>query len=370
MKNKLLKFGLLSTALLLAACGTTDEGDTDPVEDDAVETPEEAPEETPEDDETAEEPAESTGLSLKLAYGAPHGNQSFSATFVVMDGDTVVDVIIDEFQFMEGDDWDGVPNDDEAFGDGYGEELTLVSKRENNEDYSAMMTDIAGSTISYNDNMDAVQAFAIGKTIAEIEEAISELDGLGEDDEIADVVSGATFADTSGYLQTVVDTANDGYEFPVAEDVDLNAVELSYSLEAPHGDRAFALVAVLHDADTVYGAAMDELQFLSPADFEGVPNSDAAFGENYAEDVVLASKMFNDEAYSANMANAGATLNYSENMLTIIDFAIGSTFAELDEVEEQLDELGEEDPIADVVTGATFVDTKGYIDAITETVDN
>lgn len=350
MKNKLLKLGIFSTALLLAACDTAGE----------------TPADTSDNDDVVEAPAD---LSLKLGYGAPHGTQSFAATFVVMDGETVVDVIIDEFQFMEDGDWDGVPNDDEAFGEGYGEEFTLISKRENDEGYSAMMTDIAGSTTSYNDNMDAVQAFAIGKTVAEIEEAISELDGLGEDDEIADVVSGATFVDTNGYLQAVVDAANDGYEFPVADGVDVANVELSYSLEAPHGERAFALVAVLHDGETVYGAAMDEMQFLSPDDFDGVPNSEAAFGEKFTNDVVLASKMFNDAAYSANMSNAGATLSYAENMLAIIDFAVGSTFSSLSDAEDELEELGEDDPIADVVTGATFVDTKGYLEAISEAAD-
>lgn len=263
-----------------------------------------------------------------------------------------------------------MPNDDEAFGEGYAEELTLVSKRENNDDYSDMMTEFADATLSYNENLDAIQDFAIGKTLAEIEEAISELDGLGEDDAIADVVTGATFVDTSGYLQAIVDTANEGYEFESTTIENLNNAELSYSLEAPHGDRAFAIVAVLHDGDTVLAVAMDELQFLNPESFEGVPNSDAQFGENYAEDVVLASKMENDEAYSENMASAGATRSYSENMLAIIEFALGKTAAEIEETTDELENLGDEDDIADVVTGATFVDTEGYLDAIVEAMED
>jgi hypothetical protein len=55
--------------------------------------------------------------------------------------------------------------------------------------------------------MKAVEDFAIGKTIAEIEAAIGELDKQGEDGNPTDVVSGATFADTKGYLQVIADTA-------------------------------------------------------------------------------------------------------------------------------------------------------------------
>lgn len=366
MKNKLI-YGLFSAALLLAACGTTEETPEDSmVDEDVIEEPAEEP---GEELDTTDD-AEASDVSIKAMYSAPHGNQSFASTFVIMDGETVFDVIIDEYQFMSGDNWDGVPNADETFGEKYNEELTLVSKRENNDDYSEMMSDIAGATLSYNENLDAIQDFAIGKTLAEIEEAIAELDGLGEDDEIADVVSGATFADTNGYLQSIVDTANDGYEFVGASDGELANAKLSYSLEAPHGNQSFAIVAVLHDGDTVLAAAMDELQFVDPESFDGVPNSDEAFGENYNEDVVLASKMENDEAYSTVMTDiASATMNYSENMLSIIEFAIGKTADEIETVVDELEELGEDDAIADVVSGATFVDTNGYLQAIVDAMD-
>lgn len=369
MKKSFLKYGLLSISLLLAACSSTEEpAEEISPEEEAVEQP--ANEETNAENENAEDTdaEEASGVTIKAMYTAPHGNQSFASTFVVMDGDTVFDVILDEYQFMEGDDWDGVPNADEGFAEGYADELTLISKRENSDGYSAMMTDIAESTTSYNDNLDAIQEFAIGKTIAEIEEAITNLDGLGEDEEIADVVSGATFVDTNGYLQAIVDTANDGYEF-AGVDADLGNAELSYSLEAPHGDKSFAIVAVLHDGDSVLAAAMDELQFLDPESFDGVPNSDAAFGEKYNDGVVLASKMQNDEAYSAMMADiAGATLTYGESMLAITEFAAGSSVAEIDEAADRLDDLGDDEEVTDVISGATFVDTDGYLEAITETV--
>lgn len=368
MKNKLFKYTLLAITLLLSACGTNEEApESTPTNEEAVEQPEEQAADTAGEVETTDEASNAT---IKMMYTAPHGNQSFASTFVVMDGDTVVDAFIDEYQFLEGNDFEGVPNDDKAFGEGYAEELKLSSKRENNEGYSAMMTEHANATTSYNDNLDAIQDFAKGKTLAEIEEAISELEGLSEDDPIADVVTGATFVDTSGYLQAIVDTANEGYEFLGAEGVDLSNAELSYSLEAPHGERSFAIVAVLHDEDTVLAAAMDELQFLDPADFEGVPNSDQTFGSNYAEGVVLASKIENTDAYSAMMEGAGSTVSYEDNMLAIINHVIGSTSEEIKAVSTEVEALGEDGNIADVVTGATFVDTAGYLEAIANTLED
>ncbi len=376
MRDKL-KYGLLAAALLLAACGTTEEvPEETATEEDAVEqTTEElgAEQETTEQegtDATDNTATEAADISIRAMYTAPHGNQSFASTFVVMDGDTVYDVIIDEYQFMEGDNWEGVPNTDETFGDGYSEESTLVSKRKNDEDYSDMMADIAGATNSYNENLDAIQDFAIGKTLVEIEDAIAELDSLGEDDKIADVVSGATFVDTNGYLQAIVNTANGGMEFPGAEGVELGNAELSYSLEAPHGNQSFAIVAVLHDGDTVLTAAMDELQFVDPEAFDGVPNSDQTFGENYNEDVVLASKMENNDAYSSMMAeHAGATMTYSENMMNILEYAAGKTADEIESAADEVENLGEDDDITDVVSGASFVDTNGYLQAIVDAMD-
>ena len=50
--------------------------------------------------------------TLKVAYLAPHGDKSFASVVVAMQGDVVVDAQIDEFQFVEGDQWTGVPNAD------------------------------------------------------------------------------------------------------------------------------------------------------------------------------------------------------------------------------------------------------------------
>ena len=368
MKNKIL-MGLLSSTLLLTACGNTE--DT-PEDNNTTEDPTEdvTDEDTGAEDTTdsVDETEEATGATIKTLYTAPHGDKSFAVTFVVMDGETVADVMIDEYQFMDSEEVTGVPNSDAKFGDGSLEEMTLISKLENNDFYSENM-EKAGSTVSYGDNLAAIEDFAKEKTIAEIEETINELEGLDEDDDIADVVSGATFVDTSGYLQSIVDTANDGIEFIGVEDVDLTNAELSYSLQAPHGDQSFGVVSVLHDGDMVLAATVDEFQFLDPADFDGVPNSDAGFGENFSEDVILASKMQNDEAYSAMMTEfADATSTYAENMQAIIDYAVGSSVEDIEATIAELDGLGEDDDITDVVSGATFVDTNGYLQAIVNTI--
>ena len=49
------------------------------------------------------------------------------------------------------------------FGVGIAEGVTLVSKLENSEAYSQLMTDIAGSTVPYAENLQAITQFAAGK---------------------------------------------------------------------------------------------------------------------------------------------------------------------------------------------------------------
>lgn len=355
--KKIFVYSVLSSALLLTACGNNEEPEVDSATDEVTE-------------EATEEKEETRDITLKTMYGAPHGDKSFASTFVVMDGETIVEVFQDEYQFIEDGDVIGVPNSDKKFGDGSIEGTTLISKQENNDFYSEMMEG-AGSTVSYSDNLAAIAEFAEGKTVNEVEKAVNELNSLSEDAKIADVVSGATLVDTSGYLQAIIDTANEGMEFTVVKDADLTNAELSYSLQAPHGEQSFAIVSVLHDGDTVLAASMDEFQFVDPADFEGVPNTDGAFGKSYNENMVLASKLVNDDAYSGMMSeHAGATSTYAENMQAIINHTIGATSSEIEATIDELSGLGEDEPISDVVSGATFIDTLGYLQAIVDTLDH
>lgn len=305
--------------------------------------------------------------TLKVAYLAPHGDKSFASVTVVMQGDVVVDAQIDEFQFVEGADWTGVPNSDAAFGEGSAEAVKLISKRVDNEGYSAMMTEKAGSTVTYADNLNAIEDFTKGKTVAEIEEGITALNDLGEEGNVSDVVSGATLADSAGYLQAIIDAANDGFEFAGTE-ADAANLELKQAVLAPHGDASFAIVTTVVDGDAVVVATLDEFQFVEGEGWTGVPNSDAGFGESYAEGVTLISKLQNSEQYSGMMAEiAGATTPYADSIKAIGDFAAGKTTAELEEAVAELQGLGEEGNVADVVSGSTLSDTSGYLQAIVDT---
>lgn len=310
-------------------------------------------------------------VTLKVNYGAPHGTRTFSSTVVLMQGDIIVDAHIDEFQYVQGEDWTGVPNakDADGFGGGVEEGNVLISKRMDSEDYSAMMAENAGSTVAFADNLDAIEAAVQGKTVVEVEALIAEVQGLDEEGSVSDVVSGATLADTAGYLQAIVDAANEGVEFTGTE-VDVSNVELSQSILAPNGTRSFLITTVAHEGDLVVAAAQDEFEYLSAEDAIGVPNADSDFGGVFSEGVVLASKLMNNEMYSAMMAEtAGSTTSFEDNMRAILEFATGKTTAEIEEAIAELEGLTEDQTVADVVSAATFVNTPGYLQAIVHTVN-
>ena len=122
---------------------------------------------------------------------AAHGDRGFAVITVALQDDVILGAKIDEFQFM-GDREDlkavGVPNSDGAFG-----EACLNMQR-------------AGSTVQIAANFDAIEAFAKGKTVAELEAFVN---GYTEETkaEVVDAVSGATTADTWGYLRGILAAA-------------------------------------------------------------------------------------------------------------------------------------------------------------------
>ena len=100
---------------------------------------------------------------------------------------------------------------------------------------------------------------------------------------------------------------------------------------AAHGTSCFAVLTVAMDGDTIVAAHIDEFQFMDAATAEGVPNSDASFGQNYPEGKVLASKVVNDGLYSTNMTTkAGATTPLGVSYNAIEAFVTGKTIAELE----------------------------------------
>jgi len=103
---------------------------------------------------------------------ASHGeNAVVLGAIAAVQGDKIVGASIDDYQFMSTDAGvKGVPNSDKGFSKGYANpKNVLASKRVNADYYSKNMKDKAGSTISYTDNLNAIEKFAAGKTIAELE---------------------------------------------------------------------------------------------------------------------------------------------------------------------------------------------------------
>ena len=312
--------------------------------------------------------AQETGLELKVAYLAAHGDKSFTTVAVLVNGDVIVDSLLDEFQYSEG--YEGVPNTDGGFGENFPEGLVLASKRVNSEAYSAAMAEKAGSTVAYADNLDAISAAVQGKTFEEVEALIAELEGLGEDGNVADVVSGATLADTAGYVSAILEAAQTGIAFPAAA-TEATELEIQQVLAAPHGDKSFAIVNVVTDGDVVVAASLDEFQFVTGENWTGVPNSEGAFGENFPADTILVSKLVDSEGYSAMMTEkAGSTVTYLDNLKAVVASAVGKTTEEISATIEELNGLGEDGNVADVVSGATLADAAGYLQAILDAAAN
>lgn len=140
-------------------------------------------------------------VKIGQALCSPNGTQAFAVVTVVLQDDVIIAAYIDEFQFMAADGNTAVPSSEGTLGQGYPEGQVLASKRVNNASYSAMMTAYAGSTVSIADNYDAIQAFVVGKTVADLEALLTS----GEN--VVDAIAGATLVAAPGYLQGVIDAA-------------------------------------------------------------------------------------------------------------------------------------------------------------------
>ena len=145
----------------------------------------------------AEEP-----VTLKQAYCAPNGSGSVGIVTVALQGDKIVAVHIDELQWMDATSV-GVLDAEGDLTKGFPEGKVLASKLVNDESYSGMMAAYAGSTVTIANNYAAIEAFCVGKTVAELEAAIAGLDTTTA----VDAVSGATLVNTLGYLQSVLQAA-------------------------------------------------------------------------------------------------------------------------------------------------------------------
>lgn len=175
--------------------------------------------------------------------------------------------------------------------------------------------------------------------------------------------------DAKDAVEDAVDEAKDKMsdeEFAAAIE---GKLVLRRSLKAPHGEGSFARVAVVTDGDKIVDASIDEFQYFdADSDFVGLPNQDedTEFKAGNAEGKILGSKIENNDQYSALMKEkAKSTVSIADNYKAIQNFVKGKTIEELKDVV-----AGAEDGKAiDAVTGATLVDTKGYLEAIIETAE-
>ena len=133
---------------------------------------------------------------------AAHGTSCFAVVTVAVQGDVIVAALIDEFQYGAADAVTPVPNS-EGMAANVAEGKVLYSKRANAAYYSNNMANRAGSIVALNANYDAIQAYVVGKTVAELE---AELAGLTKETAV-DAVSGCTLVDTYGYLSAVLEAA-------------------------------------------------------------------------------------------------------------------------------------------------------------------
>ena len=397
MKNKYsIATIMLATALTFAGCANNNEEkpanevkEEQTTEEAAEETKEEAPaeEETKEEDkaekttdeaadETADEaseenadgetmeetdPAEMGNLVLHRAY-PKEVDGAFTNVVVATSGDKIVDAIIDEYQYYEADsDYKAVPNSDGAFGEGTAEGKILGSKMDNDEAYSADMKE-AGGEVTLLETYNAITDFVKGKTIAELEDFLNEND----DEQVLDAVTGATFKSTPNLVRMIVETAKDNTFVTSGNAENPDAVEVRYALGAPHGDKSFGNAVVAVEGDTIIAASIDEYQYLDGG--AGVPGSEGGFGEGYKDsNVVLGSKLENNEMYSDLMKeHAESTVALKENYAAIENFVAGKTVEEVKSVIES----ATPGQAIDEVTGATLVDTAGYLQLIVDAVEN
>ena len=137
-----------------------------------------------------------------------HGTSSFAVITVALQDDVIVAAKIDEFQFMK-DREDlpaiGVPNSLDKLGESFPEGQVLGSKRVNNDLYSLNMQR-GGSTTRIAANFNAIEAFVKGKTVAQLETFVSAYTDENKA-EFVDAVSGATTADTLGYVRGILTAA-------------------------------------------------------------------------------------------------------------------------------------------------------------------
>ena len=336
----------------------------DEAKEDAKDLAEDAKDEAKDKASDALDKAKSTlegKLVLRRSLRAAHGEGSFARVAVITDGDKIVDAAIDEFQYFdEGSGFLALPNQDEdtEFKSGNKEGKFLGSKVMNDEKYSALMKEKAKATVSIADNYKAIQNFAKGKTIDELKKVVAG----AEPGKAIDSVTGATLVDTKGYLEAIIETAEDDENTSVFEANKANDIQIKQSFGTAGNKNAITDTFVVMEDGKIIAANIDEYQYMEG---KGVPNSDKKFGENYADSKkVLASKLENNEAYSKQMKDiAKAKHTLRENLNSIEAYVVGKT---PEEIKGLVDGNKPGKPV-DAISEATLSSTVGYLDEIYKT---
>ena len=138
-------------------------------------------------------------------------------------------------------------------------------------------------------------------------------------------------------------------------------IQIGQAYAAAHGTKCFTSGAVATAGDTIVLSYIDEFQFAgSDAGVDGVPNSDAGLGAGYAEGKVLMSKRVNADYYSKMMAEkAGSTVSLDANYDAIQNHVNGMSIADAEA-------LSKDEKAVDAVSGATLVDTAGYVGVLVD----
>jgi hypothetical protein len=137
-------------------------------------------------------------LSMGHALAAAHGDKAFASAVSLVQNGTIVASSIDDFQFMAKDTAGitPVPNSDAGFGQGYASGMVLCSKSVNSDVYSQTMKSKGNATQPWLTSMQAIESYVAGKTPSQLGSSVG-----------VDAVSGATLADTAGYIQAAVSAA-------------------------------------------------------------------------------------------------------------------------------------------------------------------
>ena len=138
-------------------------------------------------------------------------------------------------------------------------------------------------------------------------------------------------------------------------------IQIGQAYAAAHGTKCFTSGAVVTAGDTIVLSYIDEFQFAgTDAGVIGVPNSDANFAAGYAEGKVLMSKRVNADYYSKMMAEkAGSTISLDANYDAIQNHVNGMSIADAEA-------LSKDEKAVDAVSGATLVDTAGYVGVLVD----